>query len=149
MTQKIEKKIFIEAQAAAVWKALIKPDLIKRWMAEPEIGLQVSVDWTEGSIISMQGFHHIEFENRGIVLKVDPENELRYSCLSSLSQLPDHPDNYSIINFKLNQSGNDTEVVLTITNFPTESIFRHVELYWQVTLVMLKQVIETSIVQRV
>jgi uncharacterized protein YndB with AHSA1/START domain len=77
MTQKIEKKIFIEAQAAAVWKALIKPDLIKRWMTEPEIGLQVSVDWTEGSIISMRGFHHIEFENKGIVLKVDPENELR------------------------------------------------------------------------
>lgn len=149
MTQKIEKKIFIEAQAAAVWNALTKPDLIKRWMAEPEIGLQVSVDWTEGAIISMKGFHHIEFENKGVVLKVDPENELRYSYLSSLSQLPDHPDNYSIINFKLNQFGNGTEVVLTIANFPTESIFRHVDLYWQATLVILKQAVETSIVQHV
>jgi uncharacterized protein YndB with AHSA1/START domain len=148
MTQKIEKKVFIEAQAAAVWNALTMPDLIKLWMAEPEIDLQVSADWKEGSIISIKGFHHVEFENKGIVLKVNPEHELRYSYLSSLSQLPDRPDNYSIINFRLNQSGNSTEVVLTISNFPTESIFRHVDLYWQATLVILKQVVETSVIQR-
>lgn len=149
MTQKIEKKVSIDAPIDAVWNALTKPDLIKLWMAEPEIGLQVSADWMEGASISMKGFHHIEFENKGIVLKVDPEKELRYSYLSSLSQLPDRPENYSIISFKLHPSGNSTLVTLTISNFPTESIFRHVDLYWQATLVILKQVAETSGVQRV
>lgn len=148
MTQQIEKRISIEAKPAVVWKALTDPDLIKRWMAEPEIGLQVLVEWKEGSTISMKGFHHVQFENKGIVLKVDPVRELQYSYLSSLSRLPDQPENYSIINFQLNPSGNNTEVVLAIRNFPTESIFRHVDLYWQGTLVILKQVVETSVVQR-
>jgi uncharacterized protein YndB with AHSA1/START domain len=149
MAQHIEKKISIQAHPSAVWSALTNNDLIKQWMAEPEINLQISADWNEGSVISMRGFHHVGFENKGVVLKVDPEKELRYSYLSSLSRLSDHPENYSIISFKLNQSGNNTEVVLVISNFPTESIFNHVNLYWSATLMILKQVVETSVVQRV
>lgn len=147
ITQLIEKKISIQAQPSAVWNALTNNDLIKQWMAEPEINLEILADWRSGGAISMKGFHHVEFENKGVVLKVEPGRELQYRYLSTLSQLPDQPANYSIMNFRLNPSDNHTELILTISNFPNESIFRHIDLYWQATLVILKRVVETSRVE--
>jgi len=87
MTQRIDKTIIIEATPSAVWDALTNPDLMKQWMGEPEIGIEIITDWKIGGLIIINGFHHIKFENKGTVLKFEPGKVLQYNYLSSLSRL--------------------------------------------------------------
>lgn len=113
-----------------------------RWMGEPEIGVEVSTTWETASPILVKGFHHGAFENKGIVLKCLPPKLLQYSQLSSVSRLPDLESNYHIVTFRLSPSGDGTQLSVHVENFPTESIYRHLEFYWRGTLVLLKDMIE-------
>lgn len=142
MTQQIEKSITINALPSVVWKTLTNPDLVNQWMAEPGMEVEIITDWKVGSTIVINGFHHIKFQNTGTVLKVEPDKILAYNYLSSLSQLPDRPENYSIIEFSLEPIGNHTALTLTLRNFPTETIFKHINLYWTATMEILKKLIE-------
>ena len=56
-------------------------------------------------------------ENKGIVISCDKEKKLSYSHLSSLSRLPDKPENYSILEFVLTPVDQQTLLTLFITNF--------------------------------
>jgi len=142
MMQRIDKTITIEATPSIVWDTLTNPDLMKRWMAEPEIGIEIITDWKVGSPIIIKGFHHMKFVNKGTVLQFEPSQVLQYNYLSSLSRLPDSPENYSIIGFRLAPLEHHTSLTLTISNFPTEIIFKHVDFYWRNTIVILKSFIE-------
>lgn len=142
MTQRIDKTIIIKAPPSAVWHTLTNPGLMKQWMAEPEMALEIITDWKVGSPIVIKGFHHIKFENKGTVLQFEPDSVLQYNYLSSLSRLPDKPENYSIIGFGLAPLKNQTSLTLTISNFPTETIFKHIDFYWSTTIEIMKKLIE-------
>ncbi|HEY8894738.1 MAG TPA: SRPBCC domain-containing protein, partial [Niastella sp.] len=79
---------------------------------------------------------------KGTVLQFEPGKVLSYSHLSSLSRLPDQPNNYTVITFNLAPLQDQTSLTLTINNFPTETIYRHLDFYWRTTLVMLKKFTE-------
>jgi uncharacterized protein YndB with AHSA1/START domain len=141
----IERTIVINAPPPAVWNALVRPELMKQWMAEPQMGLEVVTDWSVGSPITMRGrLHHVRFENKGTVLEVEPHSILRYTHLSSISRLPDRPENYSILEFRLAAAQDGTALTLTLGNFPTETIRKHLEFYWRTTLEILKRFVEGS-----
>jgi len=142
MTQRVDKTIIIKASPSAVWHTLTNPDIMKQWMAEPEMALEIITDWKVGNPIIIKGFHHIKFENRGTVLQFEPDKALQYNYLSSLSRLPDKPENYSIIGFGLAPIENQTSLTLTINNFPTETIFKHIEFYWGTTIEIMKKLVE-------
>ena len=133
--------IIINAKPAKVWEALTSPQQMAKWMAESEI--EIITSWQIGSPIIIRGdLHGIPFENTGRVRQFEPEKLLSYSHLSSLSNLPDETDSYSVIEFSLQPNGNQTVLTLTLSNFPTEEIYRHLAFYWSVTLEMLKGFIE-------
>ncbi len=135
------KTININAPASKVWEALTNPDLMKKWMSETEI--EIITDWQVGSPMTIRGnLHGIKFKNTGTVLQFEPEQILRYSHLSSLSRLPDKTENYSIIEFKLSPLADQTALTLTLSIFPTETIYKHLAFYWNVTLEILKRLIE-------
>ena len=138
------KTIEIDAPTVKVWNVLTNPEWMKKWMAEPETEINILTDWTVGNPIVMYGKLHsrIKFENKGRVLQFEREKILQYSHLSSLSRLPDEPNNYSIIGFQLAPIDNRTNLTLTLSNFPTEAIFKHLVFYWNVTLEILKRKIE-------
>jgi uncharacterized protein YndB with AHSA1/START domain len=142
MTQRITKTITVHASASTVWNALTNAGIVRQWMAEPEMELEVITDWKEGSSIVMRGFHHTKFENRGTILRIAPEEIIRYSYLSSLSRLPDKQENYTIVEFQLTPLENQTTLTFTACNFPTEAILRHVDFYWGTTIEILKELIE-------
>ena len=123
MTNRIENTIEINAAPAIIWEALTQPTLMRQWMGEPEMGIEVHTDWQVNSPILISGFHHVKFENKGIVLRYDINSVLEYSHFSSVSRLVDIPENYSIIRFVLTPIENYTILTLTIDNFPTEIIF--------------------------
>jgi len=133
----LEKKILINAPAGEVWKLLTDTTLMKTWMGSGEMGIEITTNWEVGTPIVIKGFHHVEFENKGIVLEYVPESIISYNFLSSLSRLPDEEKNHSVLRFVLMSEGDHTTMLLTISNFPTEAIYHHLNFYWNVTLAML------------
>ncbi|MBL8078067.1 MAG: SRPBCC domain-containing protein [Anaerolineales bacterium] len=138
----MNKTVTINASTAQVWHVLTTPDLMKKWMLT-DVEIEIITDWKVGSPMSIRGnMNGKDFENTGQVLQFEPERILQYSHLSSLSRLPDVPESYSIIEFKLTPVENQTALALTVRNFPTESIYKHLTFYWNVTLEVLKRLVE-------
>jgi uncharacterized protein YndB with AHSA1/START domain len=142
MPSVVERTITINAPPSAVWNALVRPDLMKQWMAEPEVRLEVLADWRVGGAIVFRGFHHVRFENNGTVLEVEPARILRYTHRSSLSRLPDTPEHHAVLEFRLAAEQDRTALTLTLGNFPTETIGKHLDFYWRTTLEILKRFVE-------
>jgi uncharacterized protein YndB with AHSA1/START domain len=129
-----QKVVEINASRARVWQALTTPVLMKQWMM-PDAELQILTDWSVGSPLIIRGkMNGKEFENTGAVLQFEPERVLRYSHLSSISRLPDRPESYTRIEFRLLPIEERTRLTLTISNFPTESIYHHLVFYWKSTI---------------
>jgi uncharacterized protein YndB with AHSA1/START domain len=146
MIHVIENSATIKAPPSEVWRALTDPDLMKQWVAEPEMRIEIITDWKVGSPMIVKGHHNnVDFENKGTVLEFKPNSILRYSHLSSLSSLPDRAENYTRIEFQLARTEeNSTSFNVRISNFPTESIFKHWEFYWRVTIEVVKRFIEAT-----
>jgi uncharacterized protein YndB with AHSA1/START domain len=134
---RIEKTVIINAPRTAVWEALTNPRTIREWMGEPGMPIEIDTDWSVGGPIVISGFHHVRFRNSGTVLSFEPERELRYTHLSSLSGLADEPGNHTVIAFELASAPEGTSLTLTVDNFPDEVIFRHMDLYWRTTMELL------------
>lgn len=137
----INKTVRISASPAKVWHALTEPEIMKKWMAETDI--DIVTEWKVGYPITIRGhWYETYLENNGTVLKFEPLRQLQYSHLSSLSELANKIENHSVIGFELTPTENQTILMLTVNNFPTETIYKHLALYWNVTLEILKDVAE-------
>lgn len=142
MSKIIEKQIVINSLPSVVWEYLTNADLMKKWMGEPEMNIEVQTDWVVSNPIIIKGFHHVSFENTGRVLQFVNQQIIQYSHLSSVSKLSDTIENHTIFTFLLTPSVQETLLTLKMENFPTETIFKHLDFYWQGTLTLLKDFIE-------
>jgi len=118
---------------------------MKRWIGEPEMEIEIHTDWKVNNPIAITGFHHVHFKNAGTILQFEPSEKLSYTHLSSVSRLPDKPENYTIIEFILAPVENGTSLTVTLCNFPTETIFKHLDFYWRTTLELIKSVVEKHV----
>ena len=117
---------------------------MKQWMGDAEMEIDIQTTWQVNSPIVISGFHHLKFENKGTVLQFEPGQALKYNFLSSISRLPDIPENYTIIGFTLSPADNQTALTLVITNFPTETIYLHLDFYWRTTIELIKHFTEKN-----
>ena len=140
--QRIEKTVIINAPRADVWDALTNASSIPQWMGAPELRIEVSSTWTVGQPLVITGVLHGTFENAGTILRFEPEHVLCYTHLSSLSRLPDEPQNYCRLCFEVAEAASGTAVTLTVTNFPTETIFKHMDFYWRTAIEVFKRFVE-------
>ena len=138
----LDYNVMIQASPAIVWKFLTTPGLMVQWMGEPEMELNIITDWEVGGSFIVKGFHHIKFENRGTILQFEPGSVLKYDHLSSISRLPDVPENHTIICFRLTPVGKQTLLTLTLSHFPTETVLKHLTFYWKSTIEVLKARVE-------
>jgi uncharacterized protein YndB with AHSA1/START domain len=134
--------ITIHAPAQLVWDSLTQPELMAQWMGERDMDIQVETDWVIGNPIVVRGFHHARFESKGRILAFKPTEQLTYTHLSSLSRLPDAPENHTTLDFRLSPEGKATCLTFVASSFPTDSIFKHLQFYWGGTLEILKRHIE-------
>jgi BarA-like signal transduction histidine kinase len=107
--------------------------------------IEIVTTWEVGSpiIINAQEVSYkIAVKNTGVVLQFLKNHVLEYSHLSSLSRLPDQPENYTLIRFTLLQEEDQTLLELNLSNFPTESHYKHLDFYWTITLQVLKRFVE-------
>lgn len=145
----MDRSLFFEhlipAPRPILWKYLTDLELIASWMGDEEMHLTIETEWVEGSAIVIRADHNGLFENRGDVLSVVSESLLAYDYISSISDLPDLPENRTRIQFELFDAEGDsgaesgTLLKLTISGFPTASIYHHVAFYWRGTLGILSR----------
>jgi len=135
--------IDISASAATIWEALTEPTQLQQWMTENR--LDITTTWQPGTPIIIRGTSpDHSFENRGTIMQFQPEAVLEYTHLSSLSQLQDAVENYTSIKFQLSPTENGTHLQITLSNFPTESIYRHFAFYWRIAIHSLKKYVENN-----
>lgn len=131
----------VDAPVTEVWKALVTPETIKRYM----FGAHVTSSFTEGSAITWSGdWHGKPYEDKGEILEVEPERLLRYSHYSPLTGAPDKPENYHMVTIELSSQGSGTRVSLSQDNNADESAREHSEQNWQALLGGLKKVVEEA-----
>ncbi len=131
--------IKIQAPPEEVWQALTDPQAIKRYM----FGTKVVTDWQEGSPIVWKGeWQGSQYEDKGIILQVDPGKRLQYSHFSPLSGAADVPENYHIVTIDLLTEGDQTRVTLAQDHNSTEEEREHSKQNWNMMLADLKKFLE-------
>ncbi len=129
----------INAPIAKVWDAFVNPQVIKKYM----FGTTVVSDWKEGSPITWKGeWEGKAYEDKGVILKIEPERLLKYSHFSPLSGQPDVPESYHHVTVELSRQGKQTAVSLSQDNNATEEARQHSEKNWKMMLAGLKEQLE-------
>ena len=131
--------ITINAPASKVWDALTKPELIKQYL----FGTQVTTDWKVGSPIIYKGvWEGKPYEDKGKVLQVEQGRLLVSTFWSSLSGLPDTPENHQTVSYELSAEGSGTKLALTQDNNNTQEEAGHSEENWKMVLEGMKRLLE-------
>lgn len=129
----------VDAPREAVWKALVSPDAIWQYM----FGTTVVTDWQRGSRISWKGeWKGKPYEDKGVILQIEPERVLEYSHFSPLSGQPDVPENYHVVRITLSEANGRTDVTLTQNRNATKEEQQHSEANWKQMLEGLKKYAE-------
>ena len=130
----------INAPTSKVWDALTKPDLIKQYL----YGTEVTTDWQVGSPIIYKGvWEGRAYEDKGIVLQREPGKVLVSSFWSSLSGLPDAPENYKTVHYELSPEGDKTRLTITQDNNDSPDEAKHSQQNWQMVLDGIKKLLES------
>ncbi len=108
-------------------------------------GTDVASDWRKGSVITWKGeMKGKKYEDKGVILKIDPGKTLQYSHFSPSSGKPDRRENYHTVKIDLTGSGNTTEVSLSQDNNADEKARKESEKNWGAMLEGLKKHVEKS-----
>ena len=129
----------INAPAAKVWEAFTTPRLLKQIF----FGADVISDWKVGSSIIYKGeWEGKPYEDKGIILQFEPEKLLVTTHWSPLSGVPDVPENYHTVSYKLSGKGESTKLTITQDNNATEDEKIHSEQNWKMMLDGVKKMLE-------
>jgi uncharacterized protein YndB with AHSA1/START domain len=133
--------IAIQSTKDKVWEALVTPAAIKQYM----FGADVESDWRAGSAITWKGeWKGKKYEDKGVILRIEPGQTLQYSHSSPMSGTPDRPENYHTVTIRLTGSVATTEVSLSQDNNADEKARQDSEKNWKGMLERLKDYLENS-----
>ena len=129
----------IKAPASAVWEALTNPEIIKKYL----FGTETKTDWKPGSPITFSGeWEGKPYQDKGKILAVEREKLLSYSYWSSFSSLPDSPENYNDVTFRMQPAAEVIKLSVTQTNCRSEESRAHSEKNWEMVLNNIKKILE-------
>jgi len=129
----------INTPISKVWDALTKPHIIKQYL----FGTEVTTDWQVGSPITYKGLWNGKaYEDKGKVVQIEVEKLLVSTFWSSLSGLPDVPENYKTVRYELTADGNGTRLTITQDNNDSQEDANHSEQNWKMVLDGLKKLLE-------
>lgn len=131
--------IRINAPTPKVWKALIDPELIKQYL----FGAEVISDWKVGSPVIYKGTYQGKaYEDKGTVLKADPEKLLIITHWSPLSGTTDSPENYHKVSYELVTENRATQLTITQDNNSSAEEQAQNAGFWQTVLEGIKKLLE-------
>ena len=129
----------INASTEKVWKALTTPEILKQYF----FGSDIITDWKVGSSIIYRGqWQGKPYEDKGKILKYEPEKLLVTTHWSPLSGVPDSPENYHTVSYELSGQEGKTRLTLTQDNNASEEEKDQSEKNWSIVLDGLKKILE-------
>jgi uncharacterized protein YndB with AHSA1/START domain len=135
----VKTSITINAPASKVWEALTNPEMIRQYL----FGTQVITDWQVGSPITYKGIWQGKpYEDKGRVIQNEPEKLLVSTFWSSLSGVPDLPENYQTVRYELSPEGSGTRLTLIQDNNDSQEAAEHSRENWNMVLGEMKKLIE-------
>lgn len=137
----ISRTIEIAVSPMLVWKALTDREMVKKYF----FGTEAISDWQTGSSLIFRGeWEGKSYEDKGKIHVAVPGKLLVYDYWSGFSGLEDIPENYSMVSYNLDQSGDGTIVNLTQKGFAGEEAQTHAEGGWTMVLQNLKELLEAK-----
>ena len=137
----------INVPNATVWEALTDPGIISQYM----YGAETISDWKKGSAITWKGEREgMKYEDKGVILAIEPGYTLRYSHLSTLAGVPDVLENYHTVTYTLSNEDDyslfneedQTFISLTQDNNANEKALENSQKMWETLLTDLKKILE-------
>jgi uncharacterized protein YndB with AHSA1/START domain len=133
--------IDIDAMPSEVWNALTNPEIIKKYL----FGTETITDWKVGNSITFQGEYQGQtYRDKGIIQENITEKLLSYKYWSSFYGIEDKIENYSLVTYKLTQTGPVTRLTLINKGFVNEDGLRHSQNGMNEFLKSIKDIIENK-----
>jgi uncharacterized protein YndB with AHSA1/START domain len=138
-TFRAQTSITINAPVANVWKALTDPKTIKQFM----FGADVKTSWKVGTPIVYTGeYQGKPYKEKGEIVAFEPNEVLKTTNFSSMSQLEDTPENYNLVTYRVKEDGDRTKLTITQDNIKNEESIEGSTSNWKIVLKQLKKVVE-------
>jgi uncharacterized protein YndB with AHSA1/START domain len=137
----LKTSITINAPAHLVWKALTDEEIVKKYF----FGTRQTSDWQKGSDIIWTGeWEGKTYRDHGKIIDIVPGSRLQYSYWSSMSNLPDVPENYQNVTYDLSETHGVTTLHITQENVKDETAKKHSESNWQYIFGEMKKMVENG-----
>jgi uncharacterized protein YndB with AHSA1/START domain len=131
--------VTIEAPPSHVWDIITDPAATKEFM----FGAELATDWSVGGPITWRGsWEGKEYEDKGVILDVEPGRRLVYSHFSPLGGQDDKPENYHTLTWTLQDQGGRTLLTLAQDNNPTAEAAEHSQGMWDRLVADVKRLSE-------
>jgi uncharacterized protein YndB with AHSA1/START domain len=132
-------RITIDAPAERVWSVLTDRDAIKEFM----FGTDVVTDWVVGSPIVWKGvWQGKDYEDKGVILELEPGRRLVHTHFSPLSGQPDSPENYHTLTWTLEGGAGETHLTLSQDNNSSAEEAEHSKGMWDSLVSDVKAIAE-------
>lgn len=129
----------IHASPSSVWKALIDPEIVKKYMH----GAEVDSDWEVGSPITFRGvWEGKPYEDKGTIIEIIPERVLGFTFWSPLSGTDDFEDNYAHVTYHISEYDGITTLTITQDNLETDEAVVKAEENWINVMKNIKKILE-------
>ncbi|GAB3557193.1 hypothetical protein GCM10027405_01510 [Arthrobacter alkaliphilus] len=133
--------ITIQASADRVWSVLTDPAAIKEFM----FGTEVVTDWTVGGPIVWRGvWKGKNYEDKGVILELEPGKRLVNTHFSPLSGQEDTPGNYHTLTWTLEPEDGKTRLTLTQDNNASADEAAHSKGMWDSLVQSVKTIAERT-----
>ena len=131
--------VTVEAPPARVWDIITDPAATREFM----FGTALSTDWTVGGPITWSGsWEGKDYQDKGVVLDVEPGKRLVYTHFSPLGGQEDKPENYHTLTWTLQDQGGGTLLVLSQGNNPSAEVAEHSKGMWDQLVADVKRLAE-------
>jgi uncharacterized protein YndB with AHSA1/START domain len=136
-----ESSATIEAPPGRVWEVITDPAATKEFM----FGAELATDWSVGGPVTWRGsWEGNEYEDKGVILDVQPGSRLVYTHFSPLGGQEDKPENYHTLTWTLQDQGSRTLLTLAQDNNPTAEAAEHSQGMWDRLVADVKRLSERA-----
>jgi len=134
-----ESSVVINAPCTKVWEALLDAKIIKQYM----FGVEAVSDWKKDCPIIWTGIWKGKpYEDKGVIVKIERHETLSYTHFSPLEGLPDVPENYHTVTYKLSDQGSRTILFISQDNNKNAVAVEKSNAMWEKMLGELKNLLE-------
>ena len=131
--------VTIEAPPSHVWDIITDPAATKEFM----FGAELATDWSVGGPITWRGsWEGKEYEDKGVILDVEPGRRLVHTHFSPLGGQDDKPENYHTLTWTLQDQGGRTLLTLAQDNNSTAEAAEHSQRMWDRLVADVKRLSE-------